>query len=289
MTSHDYIPIRDIPAALSVGAGENILMASDLTQLAMQAIRKEGHFSPDELIDSLLQALGTEGTMIIPAFNFNLRNGDIFDVKKTMPITGALAEAALKRADFFRTRHPLHSFLVSGKYADELVRMRNISSFGPDSPFAFFRENDVRMLMIGTGVTEAFTFVHHAEEMEKVGYRRYKEVRINYVDEDGKAGPVRIRIYTKKPGWTMDLAPLEAKFREEGLLIERSINRTTCYSIHLGESFSVIKNDILHHRAKHISRFSRLLFLKEILKATLSALHIYKTPSEKIAHAPGPR
>jgi len=35
MTSHDYIPVREIPSALSVRSGEHILVASDLTRMAL--------------------------------------------------------------------------------------------------------------------------------------------------------------------------------------------------------------------------------------------------------------
>jgi len=143
--------------------------------------------------------------------------------------------------------------------------------------------------MIGTGVSEAFTFVHHVEEMEKVAYRRYREIRLEYTDEEGRTAPLRFRLYAKKAGWTMDLAALEDLLDREGILNERSFNQTPCSSIHLGEAYSVIKDDILHHHAAHISRFSFNLYLKEIMKHTLSALHLYRTPSDRIAHAPGPR
>jgi aminoglycoside 3-N-acetyltransferase len=289
MPSQAYIPCREIPSHLGVREGEIILLASDLTRLAIQVIRKEGQFNPDLLLDSFLQALGPDGTLILPAFNFNLKNGETFDTRKTIPITGALAEAALRRPDFRRTRHPLHSFLVSGKHAGALAAMNNLSSFGKDSPFAFFRENDVKMLMIGTGVTEAFTFVHYVEELERVKYRSYRHVRVNYVDADGTSGKKKFMIFAKKPGWTMDLAPLEEHFKEEGFLIERSINGVNYSSIQLGEAFSVIKDDILRHHSMRISRFSMKLYLREVLKSALLSLHLYKTLSEKIAHAPGPR
>lgn len=265
------------------------MIASDITRLAMAAIRKEGAFDADKLIDSFLQAIGPEGTLVIPSFNFNLKNGDTFNMVKSIPVTGALAETALKREDFLRTSHPLHSFLVSGKYARELAAMENLSSFGPDSPFAFFHRKDMLMLMLGTSVTEAFTFVHHVEELEKVRYRRYAFLRIKYLYPDGDQDWKQVCLYAKRPGWTMNLASLEKLFRQKGILQETTFNGVPCALIRLGEAFPVIHEDIVHNHARNISRFSWGLFAREKLKKVLSSLHLYRTVTDKISHDPGPR
>ena len=289
MSSQPYIPYTGLPEHLGIQKGENLMIASDITRLAMTAIRREGAFDADKLIDSFLQALGPEGTLILPAFNFNLKNSQAFDPVKTLPVTGALAEAAMKRTDFLRTRHPLHSFLVSGKYAGELAARENLSSFGPDSPFAFFHRKDMLMLMLGTGVTEAFTFVHYVEELEKVRYRRYAFLRIKYLYPDGEQDWKQVCLYAKRPGWTMNLASLEKLFREKGILSETTFNGIPCAMIRLGEAFPLIREDIVHNRSRSISHFSWTLFAREKLKKVLSSLHLYRTLTDKISHDPGPR
>ena len=265
------------------------MIASDITRLAMNAIRQEGGFEPEKLINAFIEAVGKDGTLIIPSFNFNLVDGDAFDLKASVPITGALAEVALQRDDFIRTSHPLHSFLVYGKDADELAKLQNESSFGVSSPFAFFNDNNVNMLMIGTDVTDAFTFVHHVEEMETVRYRKFKGMRIKYKELDGREEWKNIMLYAKKPGWTMNLELLEELFRNKGLLRESSFNGIPCSQIRLGEAYPVIRKDILDNNALSISRFDLKLFLKEKIKKILSTLHLYQTLSDKISHGPGPR
>ncbi len=266
------------------------MIASDITRLAFMALRKEGQFSPDRLLDSFLQALGPEGTLILPAYTFHLHSGETFDRAKSLPTTGALAEAALKRPDFQRTRHPLHSFLVSGKYADELAAMDNISSFGADSPFAFFKKKNTLMVMIGTNVTDAFTFVHHAEEMEKVKYRKYRDIDIHYFDKNDEEGSwKKFRIYAKKSGRTMNLDGLEELFRKEGILKEDSFNGIGCSQVLLGDAYPIIREDIRSNHARNISHFSLKLMVKESLKSVLSSLHLHKTLTEKISRASGSR
>jgi aminoglycoside 3-N-acetyltransferase len=289
MPSQEYIPYINLPSFLGIKPGEIIMIASDITRMSMTAIRQEGKFNPEDLIDSFIEKLGEEGSLIIPSFNFNLKDGERFDVKKSVPVTGALAETALERGDFIRTLHPLHSFLVQGKYAVDLAAMDNISSFGKDSPFAFFKEKDVLMLMLGTSVTDAFTFVHYVEELEDVKYRNHINKRIKYFHADGREEWKEITIFAKKPGWTMNLASLEKLFREKGILIESSFNGVPCTQVRLGKAFPIIREDIFNNKARNISRFSPKLFFREVAKKTLSSLHLYSTLTEKISHDPGPR
>lgn len=289
MSSQNYIPYAELPDKLGLKSGDTVMLASDITRLAMTAIRNEGHFNADFLIDAFLHKLGPEGTLIIPSFNFNLKNNASYDPVTRAPVTGTLAEKALKRKDFSRTIHPLHSFLVSGKYASALLKMTNISSFGTDSPFAFFKETNCLMIMVGTSVTESFTFVHHVEEQEQVRYRRYRTIRLEYLLGDGRQEWREYRIYAKRPGWTMNLSLLEGLFRKKGTLTQITINGVACSRIRLGEAYPIILDDITQNRARSISRFDLKLFMKEMLKNTLSSLHLYRTLTEKISHGPGPR
>ena len=289
MSPLDYIPFCSLPSFVGIEAGETVLLASDLTRLAMTAMRQGDRFNPDKLIDCFLEILGKEGTLILPAFNFNFTGGETFDRERSLPITGALAETALKRNDFKRTRHPLHSFLVSGRYAVELAKMNNDSSFGEDSPFAFFKDKNAVMLMIGTTVNQAFTFVHYVEELEKVKYRYYRKVQVKYITTAEDPEWREYRIYAKKQGWTMNLSRLENIFRDKGILTDKEFNGIRCSIVRLGDAFPIIRDDILLNGAANISHFSPRLMFREYLKKLLASLHLYKTLTEKIIHDAGPR
>ena len=178
----------DMVRQLDIKPGSLVWVAADVTRLALAGRRLEVGFSIDHLIDCFKQVLGKGGTLVIPSFNFNLKNNDQYFPQKTLPITGALAVAALKRPEFIRTKNPLHSFLVWGEYAEELASLDNCSSFSEDSPFAFMKEHEGKMLLVDTSISAAFTFVHHVEEMEKVGYRRFRRMGIFVGREDGKTG-----------------------------------------------------------------------------------------------------
>jgi aminoglycoside 3-N-acetyltransferase len=281
-----YIEYRELIGHLGISPGSLLLVTTDLTRLAMMARRKEGEFDIDLFIDSIQQHLGTEGTLVIPAFNFNLKNNGYYNPSKSLPITGALAVAALRRSDFFRTGNPLHSFLVSGRYTGALCALTNLSSFGGDSPFAFLKEHHAVMLLIDTSVTAAFTFVHHVEEMEKVRYREYRKISINIDNDSGHPTVKEFLLYGKKPGWTMALEGLEKLLIENQIARRSDLDQVSCTLVDLEAAYPLIKDDIIDNKAKNLARFSPNLYLREKAKSILAAIGIH-TISDKISHDPG--
>jgi aminoglycoside 3-N-acetyltransferase len=276
----------DMFRQLDIKPGSLVMVTADLTRLALVTRRKEGEFDINQFIDDLKQCLGKGGTLVIPSFNFNLKNDEYYNPAKSLPITGALAVAALKRMEFLRTRNALHSFLVWGKHAKELAALDNKNSFSADSPFGFMNEHEAKMLLIDTTISAAFTFVHHVEEMEKVSYRKYKTIGI-YVDEnEGKPSRKEYLLYAKKPGWTMDLAGLETLLTGQQIAKKLLINQVPFTLVELHEAYPVIKNDINRNRSKYIARFSLELYLREKAKSILSAFGIH-TIADKISHDPG--
>ena len=143
--------------------------------------------------------------------------------------------------------------------------------------------------MIGTSVTDAFTFVHHVEETEGVDYRRFRRIKINCRYTDGKEEMKEVRLYAKKPGWTMNLARLENLFKEKRVLDEKIFNGISCSLVRLGEAYPIIRDDIHNNQARNISHFSLGLYARELAKKTLSSLHLHRTLTDRISHGPGPR
>ncbi len=280
----EYIPYQKIVDELDVNEGEILIIASNITKMVFLSGRKEGSFDSNLLIDSFQRKLGKEGTLIFPAYNHNLRSWHKFDIKNTAPVTGALALTAFKRPDFKRTRNPLHSFLVSGKYADKLCKLNNKSSFGKDSPFAFFLEKNAKMLFISTSVTAAFTFTHFVEEKEKVHYRKYQKLSIKYTDDKNQFSVREYLFYKKKTGWDLDFSPLEKLFSKT-ILNEKTINGLKFQSLNFAETYNIILKDIRENKAKSIAYFSLKLFVKDTVKQVLKRLKIFRTTFDKIQNA----
>jgi len=277
MTEQNYYSA--IVSRTGVKAGDVLVIASDLTRMAISARKIKVRFDAGYLIDAFLDVLGPDGTLLIPAYNFNLRNGDTFSTTGTAPATGALALAAFRRQDFLRTLNPLHSFLVKGKYAEKFATLHNRSSFGMDSPFALMKELDARMLFIGTNPADALTYTHFVEECEKVPYRRYSRISISLEGIRKE----HFLLYKKKTGWTMDMTGLEALL-EPMFLEDQRLNGIRCILLNLRDAHRIIEKDIRENHARNIARFDFTIFLKEMGKEILYTLRKYQTVNDRIKY-----
>lgn len=141
--------------------------------------------SPDELLQELLDYLGSDGTLLIPAFNFNSwPNTHYFDILETPSEMGILTEFARMRKDGIRTKHPIYSFIVFGKLKDEFANCNDPEAFGNDSVFSLFYKLDGNIMSIGLSFNSSFSLHHFVELKAGIQYRRIKEFSGIYVDWD---------------------------------------------------------------------------------------------------------
>ena len=140
---------------------------------------------PQAVIDALLEVLGEEGTLIMPTFNFDFCKGVDWDVRETPSQMGFMTN--LVRTDPRATRvfHPIYSFAVIGKHAEDFGNLRYKSSYAANSAFAKLRELDGKIMVVGLSYNDSMTFFHHIEEMEGVEYRYLKDFTGKITDWEG--------------------------------------------------------------------------------------------------------
>ena len=117
----EYISYQQIPIVMGIKRGDTVLLTSDITDLYLQCQEHGEQFDPNILLDKFQEAVGEEGTLLIPTYNWGFCKGKTFNYLRTPSKTGAIGNAALRRKDFVRTKHPIYSFAVWGKDADEAV------------------------------------------------------------------------------------------------------------------------------------------------------------------------
>ncbi len=140
---------------------------------------------PQTIIDALLEVLGNEGTLIMPAFNFDFCKGEPWDVNETPSHMGIITELVRKDPRSRRVFHPIYSFSIIGKYAEFLTKNRYKSSYERNSVFGKLRELDGKIMVIGLSYNDSMTFFHHVEELEGVDYRYLKTFTGMVTDENG--------------------------------------------------------------------------------------------------------
>jgi len=119
---------------------------------------------PSEMIELLLDLLGAQGTLAMPAFPIDQNPDKVFLVDRAPVYTGLLCEVFRRLPDVRRSIHLGASVCAIGPQADFLVRDHHLTRmpWGPNSPFCRLAELDARMLGIGAGF-EYMTPLHAAE------------------------------------------------------------------------------------------------------------------------------
>jgi len=247
----------EIVDQFNIKPGERIWLSSDIIGFALAFRKEKIKFDQNALIDAFIDAVGPEGTILIPTFNFDFSNHGHYDYIKSKGTTGALGNTALAREDFTRTKYPLHSFAVWGADKEYLVNMDNLNSFGSDSPFGYCIGRHVRQIILGTDYVHALTFMHYAETVCSVPYRYMKTFHGEYTDENGMTTQ-RDYIY---PVRQLEIHPTECSnkigliFEEKGLSIKTECMGITSYAFDLAEIFPILCDDIIHNQARNIYDF----------------------------------
>ena len=240
---------------LGVKEGDVLYVSSDITMLMYRVgktcqmkTRAEKSVFLNRFVDTLRQLVGESGTIMIPMFTWSFCRGIPFDVKKTPGEVGALGNWILEnRADFRRTKHPLYSFLVSGKDTDLLCEMDNEIAWGEDSPFAYLHHQHGKNLLINVSLERCFTFTHYVEQCIKVPYRYLKEFAGTYMDENGVESR---RVYKM---FVRDLDIDSKQITPDDCLDKAGVAQTLEYDhnslklVDLEKAYPVVVDNYLHH------------------------------------------
>ena len=103
-----YVKYLDIASSLGIEKGCVLHISSDISALLLSCMRNGEAFEPDLFIDSFIDAVGGDGVLLFPTYNWGFCSGKTFDCRQTPCDTGILAASALKRKDFKRTGHPIY-------------------------------------------------------------------------------------------------------------------------------------------------------------------------------------
>jgi len=251
----EYIPFSTLIEELGIKKGDILLVSSDISNLLKKLEHHENIFDPNYIIDKLQEIVGSDGTLLFPTYNWDFCCGLAFDYYNTPSMTGSLSGAALKRKDFKRTRHPIYSFAIWGKYQDLLYSMNNTDSFGIDSPFDFLYKHHGKNLIIDVDYQSCFTFVHYVEERVSVAYRYIKNFSAEYIDEQSKKEEKQFSMYVRnlEMETEVNINPIGEVFEDRGIAIKKQINNIPFIIVDLYHAFDVIKEDIINNSSKKLT------------------------------------
>ncbi|MFB2593764.1 AAC(3) family N-acetyltransferase [Paracoccus sp. p4-l81] len=193
----DFGTLADRWRGAGIAAGDTVLVHSSIKRTLHEA-REAGHpLGPQEILASLLDAVGAKGTLVLPLFNFGFAGGRDFDIRSTPSEMGALTECGRLHPDAIRAGHPIYSFAAIGANSAAFAGVDNESGYAEDSPFGILRRLDGKIAVLDLPDQNSMTFYHHVEEMRQVSCRYFKTFTGNYVDAEGRMSVRSYRLFVR--------------------------------------------------------------------------------------------
>lgn len=204
----------DLDAALQavgVRTGDGLLIHSAMHPLG----KPDGGL--EMVFGALKDAVGLDGTLVVPAFNFAFARGEDFDPYATPSQgMGAFAEFMRVQDKVLRTMHPLQSVAVWGEHAVEFSGLDTCSAFDDGSAFDRMLQLDFKLLLLGADI-QAASIVHYSEQRAEVPYRYWKDFT-GKVKHNGqwltKTYPMFVRNMDMNP--ELRLAPIQRALMAKG-------------------------------------------------------------------------
>ena len=200
---------------LGIERGDLVLFHSSFKSLGPVA------GGPDRVIDAFLEAVGSAGTVAVPALihTHGIPRGDRFDPKTAASEVGVLTEFLRKREDAHRSINPTHSVAAVGARAGELTRDHpragggdtpwGSGAFGRGSPWDKLYRWNAKIVLLGVN-WDVCTLFHYAQAryvealqpdyarlipfpyftMQRVGKRLEAEGHVT----QGKVGEAEVRV-----------------------------------------------------------------------------------------------
>ncbi|KAF0201903.1 MAG: hypothetical protein FD170_2394 [Bacteroidetes bacterium] len=175
--------------SMGIKNGDVIFVHSSIDRLNISA-------SPFKILNILQEVVGSNGTLLFPAWHFTeraelyLKKNKVFDVRKAPVALGLLPEIARRSPLAKRSIHPTNSIVAIGKQADELLMQHGDSIYPCDELSPFYKMMKLNAKIIGLGVTTEFlSFVHCPEDVMKADFpvktRSDVVFETNVIDHDG--------------------------------------------------------------------------------------------------------
>jgi aminoglycoside 3-N-acetyltransferase len=179
---------------------------------------------------SLLEAIGQQGTLVVPTFSHYLsQNEKVWDREHTPSLMGSISETVRTWPGSIRSNHAAHPLAAIGQKAKDLCAKPYKTGTGPDSPFQLLVEMNASILLMGVDYSRC-TIFHLLEAAAKVPYRYLEERKaVTIIDgmknENGSAWE-----YTRTEGTYNDFMPFGRLLEEQGIVIKihtigSSVNR----------------------------------------------------------------
>lgn len=176
--------IEDLKSCLTKGniaEGDLVMVHSSLLALG-QLKKHKPKAVPSAVGHCLMDAVGPNGTIVVPTFNFAFCRGEPFD-RQTTPSEkmGMLSEWFRKQSGANRSKHPSQSVVAIGRLANDICKVDTPSAFDLGGAFHHMIKQNAKLILLGTNL-QAASITHFSEQHCAVPYRYWKSFSGSYCD-----------------------------------------------------------------------------------------------------------
>lgn len=266
------IPFEELPFHLGIKDNDVVFISSDVSNFALKAKADGTIINVDSFINNF-QSILKNGTLIIPAYTDYLKDGDTFDYLKSKPSTGAISNKTFKRKDFQRTTDVLHSVFVWGKDSNEILQLKDESTFGKNSIFSYLHQVDCTFLFFDVNLLSSFTYIHYVEEYSNVHYRKYKHWKITFKRNDELVDK-KVLFHTRKKGVFTNVEKLIKALFDQNKMTRYQYDTINIDKLKAKNAAQTIES--LIQNKDYLYTFSNKEYFKATLKDILIKLRLYK-------------
>lgn len=172
--------LKKVLTNLGISSSDVIMVHGD-AGVAAQLRNIEINERLNYLFKELISFIGSEGTLVVPAFSHTFTKNENFDVLNTPSDVGVFSEAFRVYPGTVRSKNPNFSISSIGKYAKKFSKSRTDDCFGPKTAFDLIYKHNAKLLCLGCDFSR-ITFVHYVEQKLGVSYRYLKSFSGKIID-----------------------------------------------------------------------------------------------------------
>jgi aminoglycoside 3-N-acetyltransferase len=243
--------VTDFFKNAGVAKGDTVFLHSDAFVTA-ELEGKDINEKAEVLFAGILDAIGEEGTLVVPTFTYSATKGEVYNVEETKSDVGLLTEIFRKRPGVIRTLNPVFSVAVTGAGAKAFADAAIDDSFGENTSFGLLYQLNAWIITLGCSL-DRVTFIHYVDQMAKVDYRYFKTFPATIVNgsemiqEDFR---YLVRDLNRKTSVQLD--DLRNRLRTEGLLSTAEMGRALLMSVRAKDFFNTAVEMIHQKPNAHI-------------------------------------
>ncbi|MCF8475384.1 MAG: AAC(3) family N-acetyltransferase [Emcibacter sp.] len=199
----------------------------------------------DVILGGILDLLGPEGTLIVPAFTKQSKIWEkppyVFDAK-SVPYTGALSKLVLSLENVVRSKHPTHSFAAVGKYASFLLETHDEKAACFEPMRQLIKLNGKMMLIGCADESPGFSTVHLVQYDLGLSQKHY--LKYFYKSKFLKNGREEIYLPKESPGCSQAFSNFYKDYDASQNFITGNIGDAWSLCVHAKKAYEVEMNTL---------------------------------------------